>query len=268
MVTSGRVSGVKFCQNKFVMDPHTNISSHNARAYPVSDACQYPPTAWRNRQGVPREPRPRLKKLVEKEMRVGTWNVGTMTGKGRELVEVSKRRSLDILCVQETKWGGNSSRQLGDKYRIIYSGETNNRNGVGIILSPHLSEQVVQVDRHSDRLIKVKLISGGGGGDDKHHLGICPSGWRERSQQGRVHQRPRVYVNNIPEGEKVIIGADLNAHLGEGGEGYRRIHGGEGYGKRNAEGQKALESLEGLDMAVVNTFFKKREKQKITYKSG
>ena len=58
-------------------------------------------------------------------------------------------------------------------------------------------------------------------------------------------------INNIPEGEKVIIGADLNAHLGEGGEGYRRIHGGEGYGKRNAEGQKALESLEGLDMAVL-----------------
>ena len=162
VVMSGRASGVKFCQNKFVMDPYTNISSHNARAYPVSDACQYPPTAWRNRQGVLREPRPRLTKLVEKEMRVGTWNVGTMTGKGRELVEVSKRRSLDILCVHETKWRGNSLRQLGDKYRIIYSGETNNRNGVGIILNPHLSEQVVQVDRHSDRLIKVKLISGGG----------------------------------------------------------------------------------------------------------
>ncbi|GFR73677.1 retrovirus-related Pol polyprotein LINE-1 [Elysia marginata] len=75
-------------------------------------------------------------------------------------------------------------------------------------------------------------------------------------------------IYSIPVGEKVIIGADLNAHLGEGGEGYRRIQGREGYGKRNVEGQKALESLEGLDMAVVNTFFKKREKQKINYKSG
>ncbi|GFS08238.1 hypothetical protein ElyMa_003010000 [Elysia marginata] len=27
------------------MDPFTNISSHNAKAYPVSDACQYPPIA-------------------------------------------------------------------------------------------------------------------------------------------------------------------------------------------------------------------------------
>ena len=87
-----------------------------------------------------------------------------MTGKGRELVEVCKTRSLDILCVQETKWGGNSSRQLGDKYIFFIERKSNNRNGVGIILSAHLSEQVVQVDRQSDRLMKVKLISGGGGG--------------------------------------------------------------------------------------------------------
>ncbi|GFS09991.1 craniofacial development protein 2-like [Elysia marginata] len=99
------------------MDPFTNMSSHNARAYPVSDACQYPPTARRNRQGVLRKPRPRLKKLVEKEMRVGTWNIGTMTGKGRELVEVCKRRSLDILCVQETKVQDNW--EIGTKSYIV-----------------------------------------------------------------------------------------------------------------------------------------------------
>ncbi|GFR65678.1 retrovirus-related Pol polyprotein LINE-1 [Elysia marginata] len=40
-------------------------------------------------------------------------------------------------------------------------------------------------------------------------------------------------IDSIPVGEKVMIGADLNAYLGEGGEGYRRIHGGEGYGKQD-----------------------------------
>ncbi|GFS06054.1 retrovirus-related Pol polyprotein LINE-1 [Elysia marginata] len=195
-------------------------------------------------------------------MRVGTWNVGTMTGKGRELVEVCKRRSLDILCVQETKCGGNSSRQLGHRYRIIYSGESNNRNGVGIILSPHLSEQVVQVDRQSDKLMKVKMISGGG------MINIISAYAPQVGEKEELTKDLECMIDTMPVGEKVIIGADLNAHLGEGGEGYRRIHSREGYGKRNAEGQKALESLEGLDMAVVNTFFKKREKLKITYKSG
>ena len=94
-------------------------------------------------------------------MRVGTWNVGTMTGRGREIVEVCKRRRLDLLCVQETKWSGKSSRKLGENYRIIYSGENSKRNGVGVILSPQLSEQVVEVERHSDRLIKVKVVTGG-----------------------------------------------------------------------------------------------------------
>ena len=39
-----------------------------------------------------------------KEMRFGSWNVGTMTGKGREMVDVMKRRKIDVLYVQETRW--------------------------------------------------------------------------------------------------------------------------------------------------------------------
>ena len=40
------------------------------------------------------------------EVRVGTLNVGTMTGKGRELADMMERRKVDKLCVQETKWMG------------------------------------------------------------------------------------------------------------------------------------------------------------------
>ena len=38
------------------------------------------------------------------EVKVGTLNVGTMTGKGREFAEMMVKRKVDILCVQETKW--------------------------------------------------------------------------------------------------------------------------------------------------------------------
>ena len=37
------------------------------------------------------------------EMKVRTLNVGTMTGKGREVAYLMERRSLDVLCVQETR---------------------------------------------------------------------------------------------------------------------------------------------------------------------
>ena len=37
-------------------------------------------------------------------IRVGTLNIGTMTGRGRELEDMMERRNVDILCLQETKW--------------------------------------------------------------------------------------------------------------------------------------------------------------------
>ena len=36
-------------------------------------------------------------------IRVGTLNIGIMNGKKRELADMMKRRSVDILCLQETK---------------------------------------------------------------------------------------------------------------------------------------------------------------------
>ena len=43
---------------------------------------------------------------------VGTLNIGTMTGRGRELTDMMERRNVDILCLQETKWKGSKQRTL------------------------------------------------------------------------------------------------------------------------------------------------------------
>ena len=37
------------------------------------------------------------------KLRVAILNVGTMTGKGREVADLMERRRVDILCVQETR---------------------------------------------------------------------------------------------------------------------------------------------------------------------
>ena len=97
----------------------------------------------------------RLKKQVD-ALRIGSWNVGTMTRRGREIVDVMKRRRVGILCVQETKWKGNCSRQLGSGYKLIYTGENTKGNGVGVVLSAVLGEKVVKVERHWDRIINVQ----------------------------------------------------------------------------------------------------------------
>jgi hypothetical protein len=50
------------------------------------------------------------------------------------------------------------ARELGEGYKILYSGEKSSRNGVGVILSLEFKEKVVEVSRPSDRLVKLTLV--------------------------------------------------------------------------------------------------------------
>jgi exonuclease III len=45
---------------------------------------------------------------------VGTWNVGSLTGKLREVVATMIRQRVNILCVQETKWKGQKAKEVED----------------------------------------------------------------------------------------------------------------------------------------------------------
>ena len=50
----------------------------------------------------------RLKKLVR--ARVGTLNLGTMTGRRRELADTMERREVEVLCVPENRWKSNKAK--------------------------------------------------------------------------------------------------------------------------------------------------------------
>ena len=79
------------------------------------------------------------------EVKVGTLNVGSMTGKGRELADMMVKRKVDILCVHETRWKGSKDRNIGDGCKIFYHGEDGRRNGIVVVL---------EVKRVSDRIKK------------------------------------------------------------------------------------------------------------------
>ncbi|GFN76680.1 retrovirus-related pol polyprotein line-1 [Plakobranchus ocellatus] len=168
--------------------------------------------------------------------------------------------------IAETRWSGKSTRDIGEGHKIFYCGERDKRNGVGIILSPEYKEQVVEVKRYSDRLIKVRLAVGEG--LVNIISGYAPQIGETETKKDEFRRNLEDVIVTVPEEETLFVGADLNAHLGESCDGFGRIHGGEGYGNRNTEGERMLECLESLDMAVVNTFFKKRNEHLITYTSG
>jgi hypothetical protein len=75
-------------------------------------------------------------------------------------------------------------------------------------------------------------------------------------------------VARVPPGELIMLGGDLNRHVGSGSDGYERLYGGFGFGKRNKEGDMILEFCAALDLVLGNNLFTKRESDLITYESG
>ena len=50
-------------------------------------------------------------------------------------------------------------------------------------------------------------------------------------------------------------------------DGFEGVHGGFGFGKRNVEGEMILETANALNLAVLNTWFKKKERRLFTYEN-
>ena len=90
-------------------------------------------------------------------LRVGSLNVGTMTGKGREVADLMERRRVNTLCVQETKGKGSKARCLCAGYKLYYYGVESGRNDIGIVLEKNLIDRVLEVTRETDRIISMKL---------------------------------------------------------------------------------------------------------------
>ncbi|KAK3513818.1 hypothetical protein QTP70_028869 [Hemibagrus guttatus] len=158
-------------------------------------------------------------------------------GKGRKLADMMERRKVDILCVQETRWKGSKARSIGAGFKLFYYGVDSKRNGVVVVLKEEFVRNVLEVG--------------------------C-----ELEEKERFWSELDEVMESIPTGERVVIGADFNGHVGEGNRGDEEVMGKFGVKERNLEGQMVVDFANRMDIAVVNTYFQKREEHRVTYKSG
>ncbi|XP_066947057.1 uncharacterized protein [Macrobrachium rosenbergii] len=61
-------------------------------------------------------------------------------------------------------------------------------------------------------------------------------------------------LSEIPAEEGLIIGGDMNGHVGRTREGTERVHGGWGVGERNDEGEGVVDCAVLFDLAIVNNW--------------
>ncbi|KAK3553288.1 hypothetical protein QTP86_032762, partial [Hemibagrus guttatus] len=187
-------------------------------------------------------------------------------GKGRELADVMERRKVDILCVQETRWKGSKARSIGAGFKLFYYGVDSKRNGVGLVLKEEFVRNVLEVKRVSDRVMSLKLEIEGVMLNVVS--GYAPQVGCELEEKERFWSELDEVMESIPTGERVVIGADFNGHVGQGNTGDEEVMGKFGVKERNLEGQMVVDFAKRMDMGVINTYFQKREEHRVTYKSG
>jgi len=127
-----------------------NQNPELARAFPTSDAQGHRRTLVRNGRRLPYQERIRLRKIAQRRrervedvkatIRIAALNVGSMTGRGQEIVDLMERRRINIMCVQETKWKGCKAKEIGNGFKLFYNGSDGKRNGVGIILNDDIKK--------------------------------------------------------------------------------------------------------------------------------
>ncbi|KAK3539601.1 hypothetical protein QTP70_010244 [Hemibagrus guttatus] len=189
-----------------------------------------------------------------------------MTGKGRELADMMERRKVAILCVQETRWKGSKAISIGAGFKLFYYAVDSKRNGVGVVLKEEFMRNVLEVKRVSDRVMSLKLEIEGVMLNVVS--GYAPQVGCELEEKERFWSELDEVMESIPTGERVVIGTDFNGHVDEGNRGDEEVMAKFGVKERNLEGQMVVDFAKRMDMAVVNTYFQKREEHRVTYKSG
>ena len=201
--------------------------------------------------------------------KIASWNIGTMRGRSSEIVETITRRNIDLCCVQEVRWRGASARHIigkDSRYKFFWVGNNQGTSGIGVLLAEKWVNKVYDIKRVSDRIMLIKLLVG------EVVLTVlsvyAPQTGLEESTKDAFYDSLQTVISELPDKEIVIPCGDWNGHVGREAAGYEGVHGGSGYGERNADGDRVLEFAVANDFVIGNTFFVKRDSHLITYPSG
>ena len=149
-------------------------------------------------------------------------NIGTLTGKSREISAIMVDRGIDILCLQETRWTGGKSkgkaRNIGDGCKLYYSGGNRPRNGVGICLNSYWQDKVIDVQRKSDRIIWMKLVTPGK--NFNIISAYAPQQGCDQEENTAFWNQLEEVLRKVPGREELIVAGDLNGHVGQERSGY------------------------------------------------
>ena len=139
-----------------------------------------------------------------------------------------------VLCLQETKWKGSKARNIGGGCKLFYNGADGRRNGIGIVVREELVKSVLEVKRVSERLMAMKLEVKGS--ISNLVSAYAPQVNNSMGKKNDFWQDLDGLIESVSKQKKIVLGEDLNGHVGKGNIGDEKVMGRYGAGMRNEEG--------------------------------
>ena len=200
-------------------------------------------------------------------VRVWTLNLGSLSGKGLEVCEELRKLMIDVSCLPDVRWREQGARILGmnGRYKLWWSGRGDGVGGVGVMVKGELCEEMVDVGRVGDGVVTVvvfemdvlRLICG-------HFLQIG----RSLEEKQCFYDKLKCELDMHSAGDLIMCLGDFNGHVDRHIDVFDGVHGGFGVGQRNFGVKMLLEFCLEKELCVSNTWLKREEKRKVTFRMG
>ena len=111
--------------------------------------------------------------------------------------------------------------------------------GVGVMFAEKWIEAVLSVKRLNHCCMQIRFLVG----TVIINVISCyaPQAGLSAEEKDEFYEQMINLVYSVPDEEMLLIGGDLNGHVGENTVGFEDVHGGHGYGNQNPDGVRILD---------------------------
>lgn len=206
----------------------------------------------------------KISKRSSHQLHILTYNVRTLSSHERliELNEALANIKYDIIGLSEIRRLGNEISEY-DHFILCHTGQTPGKYGVGFFINKHLKNNIESYVGISERvaLLNIRI-------SNKPLTIIQVYAPTEAAQEEEVD----TFYEDIYEAismayEDYILMGDFNSKIGKPQMDEHLVTRQYGYGERNARGQRLIDFALENKLAIINTFYKKKPKNRWTWRS-
>lgn len=195
---------------------------------------------------------------LRRALRVGTWNVLTLSDDNRLPVlssELSKLK-VEIAALSEVRRPGSGSISAGG-YTYYWSGSSGGgrHRGVAVAVSSRLASSIVRVVAVDERIMVVKM---------RHTLGFlslvavyAPTEVGDLKEKETFYAKLDSVVSECSRRDTLLVLGDFNACIGADRAGYELCLGPHGTGGRNSNGLMLLDFAKSWRLRVAGSWYQR-----------